>query len=233
METIPKLKTGAVHDTIPTKPILRGCHVTTSNGRPPNVLLFLGSGFEDLEAVTVLDACGWTSYRDHLTDVQVTVTGLHPEIQGRFGVILKADVPFEALVASDYDAIVLPGGFGSHGYDEVYDERIYALLRAIYEQGGIVVTMCIGILPVAEAGLVEGKCATTYPYSSHDNMEQLRQGGARTSQDLVVSDDRIISCRGPVQSLEIALLLLESLIGPDASAEVRRFMTGDDTTSTG
>lgn len=206
--------------------------MTTTKGHIPNILLFLGSGFEDLEAVAVLDTCGWTAYRDHLSDVRVTVTGLHPEIQGRFGVTLKADVLIDSIVASDYDAIVLPGGFGSHGYDEVYDERIYKLLRAIHEQGGIVVTMCIGILPVAEAGLVSGKCATTYPFSSHDNMEQLRRAGARTSDDLVVSDDRIISCRGPVQSLQVALLLLERLIGPGPSAEVRHYMTGDDTTST-
>ncbi|EQB22688.1 hypothetical protein UNSWDHB_3002 [Dehalobacter sp. UNSWDHB] len=29
------------------------------------VLLFLGEGFEDLEAVSILSVCGWTEYRSH------------------------------------------------------------------------------------------------------------------------------------------------------------------------
>jgi 4-methyl-5(b-hydroxyethyl)-thiazole monophosphate biosynthesis len=82
----------------------------------PNVLLFLGSGFEDLEAVTILDVCGWTAYRDHIPNIKVTTTGFHPEIRGRFGIILKPDIPFEEVVASDYVAFVLPGGFPSHGH---------------------------------------------------------------------------------------------------------------------
>ena len=45
----------------------------------PNVLLILGRGFEDLEAVTMLDVCGWTQYRAHLPDVRVRVTGFLPE----------------------------------------------------------------------------------------------------------------------------------------------------------
>ena len=107
----------------------------------PNVLLFLGSGFEDLEAVTILDVCGWTAYRDHIPDVKVTTTGLHPEIRGRFGITIQPDIPFEEVVATDYVALVLPGGFPSHGYDEVYDRRIYDLMRAIHAQGGTLATL--------------------------------------------------------------------------------------------
>jgi len=44
----------------------------------PNVLMFLGSGFEDLEAVTIMDVCGWTAYRDHIPDVKIMITGFHP-----------------------------------------------------------------------------------------------------------------------------------------------------------
>ncbi len=194
----------------------------------PNVLMFLGSGFEDLEAVTIIDVCGWTAYRDHVPDVKITITAFHPEIRGRFGVTIKRDIPFEKIVASDYAAFVLPGGFGSHGYDEVHDCRIYDLMRAIHAQDGMLATMCIGILPVAEAGLLKGIRATTYPHSHHDNAAQLREYGAVTLDEPVVIDSRIISCRGPAQAIDVALLLLEDLLGTEASAEVRHYTIAED-----
>jgi 4-methyl-5(b-hydroxyethyl)-thiazole monophosphate biosynthesis len=190
----------------------------------PDVLMFLGSGFEDLEAVTILDVCGWTAYRDHIPDVKITITGFHPEIRGRFGITIKRDIPFDEVVASDYAAFVLPGGFGSHGYNEVYDTHVYNLMRAIHVQNGTLATMCIGVLPVAEAGLLKEKRATTYPHSSHDNAAQLRENGAVTVDEPVVIDSKIISCRGPAQAIDVALLLLEDLIGPEASADVRHYM---------
>ena len=33
------------------------------------MLLFLAQGFEDLEAASVIDICGWTYYRRHLQKV--------------------------------------------------------------------------------------------------------------------------------------------------------------------
>lgn len=36
------------------------------------ILLFLAQGFEDLEAITILDVFGWTQYREHLHKVSVT-----------------------------------------------------------------------------------------------------------------------------------------------------------------
>ena len=194
----------------------------------PNVLLFLGSGFEDLEAVAVLDVCGWTEYREHLPRVRVTTTAFHDEVRGRFGLVIRPDVPFTDVVADDYDAIALPGGFRSHGYDEVYDQRLYALLREFDTMGKTIATMCVGVLPVAGAGLLEGKRATTYPYSRHDNRAQLEAGGALVVDEPTVVDDNLISCAGPAQAVDVALLMLETLIGPEARAEVAGFMICED-----
>ena len=75
--------------------------------------------------------------------------------------------------------------------------------------------MCVGILPIADAGLLKGKKATTYPYSqNHENIKRLKEGGAIATQKKVVIDDRIISCDGPGSSLDVAFLLMECLMGP-------------------
>jgi hypothetical protein len=40
-------------------------------------------------------------------------------------------------------------------------------------------------------------------------------------------DDRIISCDGPGSSLEVVFLLMESLLGGEATEEVRSYMIYD------
>ncbi|MCG6981856.1 MAG: DJ-1/PfpI family protein [Deltaproteobacteria bacterium] len=197
--------------------------------KPTKILLFLPQGFEDLEAVTTLDVFGWTQYRNHLPTVSVTTAGFHKVIKSRFGLTITPDLLYGEINPSDYRALVLPGGFHSHGFDEAYDARIHKLAAEIHENRGYIATMCVGILPIAEAGLLKGKKATTYPYSRyHDNVGRLRQAGAKVVNDNhVVMDDRIISCDGPGSSLEVIFLLMECLLGEEATKEVRSYMIYD------
>jgi 4-methyl-5(b-hydroxyethyl)-thiazole monophosphate biosynthesis len=85
--------------------------------------------------------------------------------------------------------------------------------------------MCVGVLPVAESGLLRGGKATTYPHSRyHDNPGRLQELGCQATEGPVEVWNRIISCSGPAHSLDVAYQLLEHLIGPEASAEVQRYM---------
>jgi 4-methyl-5(b-hydroxyethyl)-thiazole monophosphate biosynthesis len=178
------------------------------------VLLFLARGFEDLEAAAIIDLCGWTYYREHLQKVDVTVTGFHRDVTGRFGLTINTDVLIDDINFKEYDALAIPGGFHSNGFDEAYDDKVLNLAAAIHDNGGIIATMCVGILPVAKAGLLAGKKATTYPFSSnHDNPRYLREHGCRYTGKSIENDGRIISCAGPCQSLQVVMILLEMLLG--------------------
>jgi len=189
------------------------------------ILLMLAEGFEDLEAVSILDVFGWTQYREWVPTVEVVTTGFRPRVRSRFGLSVEPTIPFDAVVPSDYAALALPGGFHSHGFDEAYDERLRALARTIHEQGGHIATFCVGVLPVAEAGLLAGRRAVSYPHSRHhDNLSRLRALGAEVVDEPVVVDERIISCAGPASSVEVCFRLLDALVGEAHGAEVRRLM---------
>jgi 4-methyl-5(b-hydroxyethyl)-thiazole monophosphate biosynthesis len=190
----------------------------------PKVLLILGQGFEDFEAAAIIDACGWTGYHKDLPAVKVRTTGFGATVRGRFGLVIAPDIPLGEVEIAEYDALVLPGGFHAHGYDEVFDERLYALLREAHDSGILILAMCVGALVIGEAGLLRGKRATTYPYSRRDNVARLRELGAVVSEEPVVVDDGLISCRAPVQALEAAMLMLRELLGAEAVAHVRRCM---------
>ncbi len=199
----------------------------------PTVLLFLSQRFEDLEAAAVIDVCGWTQYREHLPTVRVTTTGFHEEVRGRFGTVVRPDLPVSAANPDDYVALAIPGAFFSHGFDEAFDPALYGLAKKIHANGGTIATMCVGVLPVAEAGLLRDKRATTYPFSrNHDNPGRLRELGCTPTPGPVEVCDRIVSCSGPSYSLDVALLLLESVIGPESAQEVRRYMSGTQQSDT-
>jgi 4-methyl-5(b-hydroxyethyl)-thiazole monophosphate biosynthesis len=190
-----------------------------------NILLFLAQGFEDLEAIAVLDVFAWTRYREHIRKAAVTTTGFQEIVTSRCGLPFKPDILFQDINPEDYQALVLPGGFHSQGFDEAYDARIHELARKVHHNGGYIATMCVGILPIANAGLLKGKQATTYPYSqNHDNMARLKNNGAIVVDDPVVLDDRIISCGGPGSALEVAFLLMKCLMGSETTQEIRKFM---------
>ena len=192
---------------------------------PINILLFLCQGFEDLEAIAVLDVFAWTGYRDNLKKATVTTAGFHERVTSRCGLALRPDILYPDLDPGRFQALVMPGGFHAQGFEEAYDPRIHRLAREIHQNEGIIATMCVGILPIADAGLLQGVAATTYPHSRHhDNIARLKAGGARVVDRPVVMDNRIISCSGPGSSLAVAFLLMESLLGPETTQQVKHFM---------
>jgi 4-methyl-5(b-hydroxyethyl)-thiazole monophosphate biosynthesis len=189
------------------------------------ILLFLAQGFEDLEAISIIDVFGWTQYREDIKKVSVITTGFHPVVKSRFGLKVEPNTLYSEVNPNDYQALVLPGGFYSYGFDEAFDQKVHRLAKAIYKNGGYIATMCVGILPIADAGLLNGKEATTYPYSrNHDNIDRLKKNGAIVVNCPVVIDDRIISCSGPGSAIDVAFLLMEQLLDSKTTQEVRKFM---------
>jgi hypothetical protein len=53
------------------------------------ILLFLAQGFEDLEALSIIDVFGWTQYREDIKKASVITTGFHPVVKSRFGFLLN------------------------------------------------------------------------------------------------------------------------------------------------
>ena len=192
-----------------------------------NVLMFLSQGAEDLEAVTIIDVLGWTNVRDNLTPVYLKTCAFHDSVKGKFGIDFKPtyNIKNEEPDYTQFDAFVLPGGFHNAGFDEAYSEHLHKIAKIIHQNGGIIATMCVGILPISDAGLLQDKKATTYNLSRfHDNVERLGKGKAIYTEKKIEFDNNIISCAGPASSLEVAYLLLEQLTGKENTDNVKKLM---------
>jgi protease I len=93
---------------------------------------------------------------------------------------------------SDYDALLLPGG--TVNPDKLrMDQDAVAFVRAFFESGKPIGTICHGPWTLLEAGVVAGRQITSFPSLRTD----LRNAGADVLDQEVVVDDGLVSSRSP------------------------------------
>ena len=187
------------------------------------VLLFVPQGFEDIEVATFTDILGWTRVLKEVKPVDVVITALRKTVCSKHNLTITTHMLMDKVNASDYQALIIPGGHNDSGYQEVYNEEIQELIRNVYKNDGIIVTMCVGSLPVAKSGILKGKKATTYTLSKHhDNLKILKSYGAIPVNERIVISDRIITNRGPDTAIDVAFKLIEMLNGKEDMQKVRK-----------
>lgn len=105
-------------------------------------------------------------------------------------------VPVDRAVASadvgDYDALVVPGGQINPDLLRT-DERAVAFVRAFVETGKPVAAICHGPWMHVEAGVLDGRRATSY----HSIRTDVMNAGAEWSDQEVVVDGNLITSRKP------------------------------------
>lgn len=171
------------------------------------VLVPLAEGFEELEAVTVIDIL-----RRAGIEVVVASLGESP-VTGAHGIRVAADTPLAALVEQDFDMIALPGGMPGAEHLKK-DTRVAEFAKRLHAQGRPVAAICAAPMVLAAAGLLDGRRATSYP--------GFLEGATKTSvcRDAVVVDGGVITSRGPGTALDFALQLVETLEGAAARRAV-------------
>jgi 4-methyl-5(b-hydroxyethyl)-thiazole monophosphate biosynthesis len=175
----------------------------------PRVLLPLAQGCEELEAVTIIDLL-------RRAGIEVVTVGLQPGIvKASRGTQLVPDTTLDAALEHDFDMIVLPGGMpGAQHLKE--DRRIIGLLKQMAEQGKYTAAICAAPIVLAEAGLLSGKRATSYP----GFLDTMDVPGMAYVADAVVRDGEVLTSRGPGTSMDFALALIEALSGKEKRDQV-------------
>ncbi len=118
-----------------------------------HVGVFVEEGFEDLEFwVPVM------RLREEGARVTVIGTGRAPVFRGKHCLEAKPDVVAEEVSADDFDALVVPGGWGPDKLRR--DPGVLRLVRDAYHQGKIIGSICHGGWVLISAGIVSGHKAT-------------------------------------------------------------------------
>ncbi|MGN0368226.1 MAG: DJ-1 family glyoxalase III [Wujia sp.] len=161
------------------------------------VNIFLANGFEEIEALTVVDILR----RGGVEVSMVSVTG-QLEVTGSHHITVKADCLFDDMEAAE--VLVLPGGIPGTPNLKAH-EGLCALLRAHYEAGKMVAAICAAPTVFGALGFLEGRTATCFP-----GMEDGLAGATHSTQKVVV-DGNVVTSRGMGTAMDFGLKLLELL----------------------
>lgn len=168
------------------------------------VLIILADGFEEMEAIAPIDLL-------RRAGMEVLVAGwVQPEITGRNGLRIIADVLYESVSGEEFDLIVLPGGPGHAALRA--DAGLLAHLQRHASAGRPLAAICAAPTVLHDAGLLKD-----HRYTGHFSIEE-EIGPLENSA--VVSDRGIITSRGAGTATRFGLALIEHLKGVETAQQV-------------
>lgn len=182
-----------------------------------SVLLPLAKGFEELEAVALIDVM-----RRGGIDVQIAY--LEDEFQdnlvlGANGITIQADISLKNIISDDFDMMVLPGGWdGTYALAE--NTRIIELLQE-FKSTKSVGAMCAAPFVLKKAGVL-GNDYTCYPGAK----EEIGHPGYREDMK-VVKDGNVMTSQGPGTAVCFGLAIVEHLVGRESMQSVKDGMLLD------
>jgi len=177
----------------------------------PKVAVILADGFEEVEAMAIVDVL-------RRAEIDVVIAGLHEgAVSSARKVRVLPDTVIDTVKAEGFDMIVLPGG--QPGSDNLNaDTRVKELIRDFHSKGKLTGAICAAPYVLANAGILEGKRATSFP-SLRD-----RLGGAVYEEKPVVEDGNVLTSRGPGTALYFGLAIVERLSGKEKAEKIREAM---------
>jgi transcriptional regulator GlxA family with amidase domain len=149
----------------------------------------------------------------------VTVGEREEELRCAHGLRLTPDTTWDEL--GHVDVLVIPGG---NATPRAADERFVARLRRLAAGGTLITSVCTGALPLAAAGLLDRRPATTH-WSA---LEALAAYGVEVRPDeRFVDTGQVITAAGVSAGIDMALHLVARLDSVERAREVRRYIQYD------
>lgn len=170
--------------------------------------VFFAEGYEEIEALAVVDLCR----RAKIEVVMVSVDG-SDTVTGSHGIEVGMD---EALSEVDFDSldmIVLPGGMRGTKNLEACG-FLMEKLDSFYQGGRWIAAICAAPGIFGRRGYLQGRRAISYP-----TVEEALEGAAVTKEK-AVCDGNVITGQAMGGAIAFGLLIVEKLVSPKAADEL-------------
>lgn len=124
--------------------------------------------------------------------------------------------------APNFDVLIVPGGYGAEEI-EIHNPVLLDFLRARAKNTPIVASVCTGAFLLAEAGLLDGKSATTH-WMDIDRFER-EYPAIRVARDVrYVDEGAILSSAGVSSGIDMSLHLVARYLGEAAAKAAAKRM---------
>lgn len=169
------------------------------------VAVILANGFEEIEALTVVDVL-------RRANISCDMVGFEEQVTGSHDIQVKADRVFDGDL-SDYDLLVLPGGMpGSANLRD--NQALISEIQAFNQEGKKISAICAAPIALHQAGVLKDKHFTCY-----DGVQENITDGIYQKETVVV-DGNLTTSRGPSTALAFAYELVAQLGGDAESLRV-------------
>lgn len=173
------------------------------------IAVFLGNGFEEIEALAVVDIL-------RRAELEVAAVGVGGRmIKGAHGIDVAADIEDIQLNEKELEAVVLPGGSrGTHNLER--SPVVQRSLEHAVKKGLPVCAICAAPSILGHKGYLKGREAICYPGFEQDLI------GAKISSSPVVCDGQFITAKGAGVAIEFGLKIVSELVSPECADSIRK-----------
>ena len=181
------------------------------------IAIFLFEGAELFEIASFTDIFGWNNVvgLKEFRDIKVETISYKESIKCTWGGELRA----EKIITEDnvenfyeYDALVIPGGFGKANFFKDNDNKIFKkLIKYFSENNKIIVAICSAVINLLETTYIKDKKVTTYLLDNKRYFNQLKNYNIIPVEEEIVMDNNLFTCSGPGNALELSFRVLEKL----------------------
>jgi len=191
------------------------------------VLVLLSNGFELYEAAAFIDVLGWAGVFGS-EPVECVTAGVKVRLHCTFGFDVIPDTLASDLDLKSFDALAIPGGFEKAGfYQDAYSQDFLEVIRQFQSSGKPISSICVGALPVAKSGVLQGRDATTYHLLGGKRKEELASFGANVLDSPMVREKNITTSSSPSTAIQVAFDLLERITSKENADHILELMGFD------
>lgn len=182
---------------------------------PKSIAYIIFDGITWLDFVGIYDPISRLKSMNYLPNLAWDICAFTETVTDNFGLEVKPHKIQNSL--TDYDVIVVPGGFGTRPLQ--YDEEFMRWIKTS-SQVPLKASICTGSLLLGAAGFLQGKTATT----NFNEYETLKPYCQKVTTDRIVEDNGIVTAGAVSASLDLGLYLCEKWAGQEATSEIKKRM---------
>ena len=174
----------------------------------PSALVILSPGFEEVEAITVIDLLRRAA-------IDLTVAGLGgTNIIGSHNISVTADTELTKVDHNEFDILILPGGQPGTNNMKA-NPIILQWLRERNSKAKWIAAICAAPIILHAAGIADNLKLTSYP-TVKDTFDK-----SIYSEDNVVVDKNIITSRGVGTAIDFSLAIISKLIDQSTADDIK------------
>ena len=170
--------------------------------------VFFGTGYEEIEALTVVDLLR----RVNVEVICVSIDN-EKEVTSSHNVSVAMDAGIDEIDFDSLDMIVCPGGMpGTKNLEAC--EKLTKKVKEFYENGKLIGAICAAPSIFGHMGLLKGRKACIFPGMEEELV------GADVVYEGVVQSEHVITSRGMGTAIAFGLKIVENLFDKETAEEL-------------